>query len=248
MWRFVTSLWSQIVKRTTFVVGILVELRRLYCCRLRLSYTTQLRTIIFVLVVRKMPQYPICCNERHCRWRIPVLGREMVVAGMNEALQAIVVLSSRELCRCLVEIASMELRRLIACSCVGLSPMWHFVKLLWSQMVKRTTFVVSILVEPRSLYSYRFRLSYITQLSVITFVLAVRKMPHWYIFASYIHWQWRMHWQYIGYIGNTYNGNDAARLSFADLTTRGRPWVTSLLIPSTTVDCCFLLVIWRNSS
>ena len=45
---------------------------------------------------------------------------------MNEALQAIVVLSSRELCCCL-EIALTELRRLIACPSVGLSPMWRII-------------------------------------------------------------------------------------------------------------------------
>ena len=46
---------------------------------------------------------------------------------MNKASQAIVVLSLRELCCYLVEIASTELRRLIACPSVGLSPMWRFV-------------------------------------------------------------------------------------------------------------------------
>ena len=99
---------------------------------------------------------------------------------MNEALQAIVMLSSRELYGCLVEIASMELRRLIACPSVGLSPMWRYVTSLSRKMVKRTTFVVSILVELRSLCCCIFRLIYNSMNGfVIIFVLVVRKMPQY---------------------------------------------------------------------
>ena len=98
------------------------------------------------------------------------------VAGMNEALQAIVVLSSRELCCCLVEIALTELRRLIACPSVGLSPMWQFITLLLEAKQSK---------ERRSLWVYSWRSGvfvaadsdcYISQLIEIICVLVVRKM------------------------------------------------------------------------
>ena len=51
--------------------------------------------------------------------RIPRQGRELSVAGMNAALQAIGELSSRKgLCDC-----RFMRQKKVACPCIGLSPM-----------------------------------------------------------------------------------------------------------------------------